>query len=202
MATKYKLSRSNLAKCLNRLKDASDEKVKTDDEFMYYHKNRNFFNIRYHSNEHDTNTFKTLEQIDKKTFRDDFDRKWIEETVGIIYHRPFDTVGEKYNYARDLFRKRSERFCRKFVSVDEHIEKAGYDGVCEFELIIHERKRMIGGPFMETYNFGGSATLGLLRSIHSTKLGLHGKYDVEPHFANNQYVTRHYHTHAVQIIDL
>ena len=201
MATQDILSRRELAECLRNLQEASTNEVIQDEKFIYYHLNRNYFNDKYAQNEQERPSLKELWQITDKTFEDNLNRIWVEETVGIIYHRPFDKFSEKTQYISDLFRERSKRYCRKFVSRDEYVAAEGYDGGCEFELIIRHNQRMTGGPFMETYNFGGSATLGLVGSINSTKFGLHGKFDVDPHKKYNRYVTTHYSSQSIKIHD-
>lgn len=200
----HALSKKNLALCLNRLKELDTDKVLQDEEFLFFHKHRNYFNILYGKNEGSRPILSRLEQVDDKVFVDNFGRRWIEETLGIVYHRPFKNLSQKLNYGLDLFKDRSERFCRKFVSLDQGSIEAGYSEGCEFELIIRNGERVIGGPFMETYNYGRSATLSFAGSIQSTVLGLHGKFDVKPHKDKgySYYDTTHYKKHTIKIIDV
>lgn len=191
----YPLTRKALITCLNRLKDSKTEDILKDEEFLFYHKNRNYFNILYDKDEtKKPQLMRLVETKQKKIFKDNLGRIWQELTGGIIYHRPFKTFSDKLDYLSDFRKSRKERFCRKFISVDEYAIEAGYAEGSEFELIIRYGKRLIDGPYMETYNFGRS-------NLTSTLVGLHGKFDVEPHKKTGAYESKYYKEQRVEIID-
>src|SRR5690554_5008218 len=194
----YQLNRRALAACLNRLKNADNETVARDEEFQFFHKNRNYFNNL--SEDGSRLRISYLKQIDSKTYLDEYNRKWTEIIVRIMYHSPFFGSGlnfrvrDKVDFITDFMKSRSERYSRKFICSDPFMNNSSYDGGCEFEIIVRSGMRVVEGEFMETYNFGKT---GLV----STAVGLHGKFDVNPHKMSSEYVTNHYTSSPIIIQD-
>ncbi len=192
------LNRRALAECLQRLRNADSETIAKDEEFQFFHKNRNFFNTL--GQEGTREKISELTQIDDKTYTDQYNRKWTEILIGIMYHRPFFGKGydfkikEKVEFMTDFMKPRSERYSRKFICPDPFMKNTAYDGGCEFEIIVRAGFRDVSGEFMETYNFGKT-------SFTSTAIGLHGKFDVNPHKLSPVYVTDHYPSLKMTIRD-
>ena len=175
-ANSYPLKRRNLAACLNRLIDwdPSNGSILKDKEFAFYHRNRNFFNNKYGSNENESRTITLLHREADGAFYDYTGRQWTET------YMDYRVKG-----------------IRKFVSRDEHMEAAGYKGQCEFEMVIWDYDRVIKGTARETYNFGPTG-IWTLSGIFGFR-GLHDKFDIVPHRQSPDYETKYYPSNRLRI---
>ncbi|GAB3996090.1 hypothetical protein GCM10028807_37960 [Spirosoma daeguense] len=133
-------------------------------QFMYYHLNRNYFNVQ--------NEIKTLKKVDEGKYIDNLSHVWTEiSTLKNYFHMPFG------NWAGSTLGI-TTAYSRKFVR-DDYI--SGLEG--EFEMIIRQDGKridaLVNAKYQETYNFG------------RTRLFTpHKKLDVDPHNKNPNYTIR------------
>jgi len=168
------LTKAALSACLNRLKHKPVKEVLEDEEFQFFHQNRNFFN--------DTKT-RVLTQIPpygnlkNPVYRDEYGRKWTEERIGVIYHT------SRITDVLRLGKYVQEREARKFLLP---YELPGYKG-CSSEMIIKRNGQRDGTTqYMETFNFGPAGARSTFSGISLggkvlVDPGLHYKFDVAPH---------------------
>jgi len=136
--------------------------MKVKDQFMFYHLNRNIFNVK--------DEITTLKYFALNHFKDNFNRTWLEvPTFMNKYHMP----KEDYHLMSVGFKK---PYSRKFLLNDNF---SGIDG--QFEMIIRYDGKRIDAltheGYQETYNFG--------RTIRHPFL--HNTLDIKPHFENPNY---------------
>ncbi len=152
----------------NEVKKVIDKKIKNKpynrDQFMYYHLNRNHFNVG--------NEVTRLTQIADKRYKDNLGFEWLEVSVlKNFFHMP------KGNWAGSLLGV-AEPYSRKFLR-DDNI--SGLGG--EFEMIIRKDGKRIDAltheGYQETYNFG-----------KTRNASIHKLLDVDPHMENNQYTIK------------
>ncbi len=128
-------------------------------QFMYYHLNRNYFNVK--------SEVRSLTQQDGKKYIDNFGRTWeVQSNLKNYYHMSsLDWLGGMFG----------KPYCRKFL-LDDAV--TGLHG--EFEMIIrNDGKRidaLVSAEYQETYNFG--------RTRNTSE---HIKLDVNPHRENSKY---------------
>lgn len=131
-------------------------------QFLFYHLNRNFFNVK--------NEVKTLKRIGEKRYIDNLHNVWEEQPVyKNFFHMP------KSNWALSILGTQVP-YSRKFLR-DDNI--TGIGG--EFEMIIrYDGKRidaLVNEGYQETYNFGRT------RNFREHKL-----LDVDTHNKNDNYI--------------
>jgi hypothetical protein len=199
MSGTYELSKKNLVACLRRVEGLSLPELLKDEEFLFYHKNRNYFNNKYESK----NTINSLTQIGIKEYKDEDGHSWEEYLIGIAYHvkgggtNSWEGVKK---WTQQVFTSRPERWSRKFVRIDLETKKLGWEDGCSFELVLRNEpnlgpgayRRLIDGPEMETYNYAMSFMK-------------HKKYDVDTHEAlrgYEYYKADHYPPGLVMIQDV
>lgn len=133
-------------------------------QFMYYHLNRNYFNVK--------NNIKYLTHFRDNTYYDNFGQAWeLQSNFKNFFHTPkFDWVGSMLGT--------NKPYSRKFL-LDDTV--TGVNG--EFEMIIrHDGKRidaLTNETYQETYNFS--------RTRYASN---HKKLDVDPHNENSSYTFR------------
>ena len=157
----YSLHPNEVKKTVDKIRNALIVKDITDAQFLYYHLNRNQFNVK--------TEVKTLTHKSDNKFVDNLGYIWSEvDTMKNLFHMP------KINYATTMLNL-SKPYSRKFLRDDT---LSGING--EFEMIIrHDGKRIdaITNPvFQETYNFG--------RTRNSWE---HTYLDILPHKINPNY---------------
>jgi len=179
-----------LVACLKRLQRSSVHTVVNDEEFLYYHKNRNGFNVS------GVNWLKAnLSNLTSGQHRytDNHGRVWIEERIGIKYHVPAE------NWPSDAFRDVKNRYARKFLLMDN---LPGWHGASS-EMIIHQSgSRIVRGPYMETYNYGVSGFMSTFNPGWVGNVGPHKLFDVDPHKAKGYGYYMNRAANAVVIHDL
>lgn len=183
----YTLSKANLNALLRRVKEFSIAELMNDKEFVYYHKNRNYFNNKYGGK---SGVISSLTQVADFKYKDNFGKTWDEEIRGTQYHNNKTTYSHA---AKQALVKEQYSDIRKFLRKDEETDS------CQFELILRRvfpnscteyYNRVTQGNGLETYNFG-------------TNLRAHKKYDMNTHniLGDAHYVTTHYSPSEVKIYD-
>ena len=183
----YSLSKANLNKLLRRVKEFSTAELMDDKEFVYYHKNRNYFNNKYGGK---SGVISTLTQVAEFKYKDNFGKTWDEEIRGTQYHNNKTTYSHA---AQQALVKEQYSDIRKFLRKDEETDS------CQFELILRRvflnscteyYNRVTQGNGLETYNFGAEFLV-------------HKKFDMNTHniLGDAHYVTTHYGPNEVKIID-
>ena len=130
-------------------------------EFMYYHRNRNMFNV---------GKIESLHHIGSNEFRDNFGNIWNEvNTLKNFFHM------SKADYAKSLLSfGQIKPYSRKFLRDDNGFLKG------EFEMIIRQDGKRIdaitNSTYQETYNFG--------RTKNANE---HYVLDVKPHRLDSKY---------------
>ena len=142
----------------------NDDKVLNGPQFLYYHLNRNEFNVK--------DDITKLKGIGYSRYVDNKGRRWRElPTYFNKYHMP----KEEYDKTKMPFNT-LPKYSRKFVSDDD---VSGIGG--EFEMIIRTDGKRIdaltNAEYQETYNFART----LFHPIN------HDTLDVKPHFKNSNY---------------
>jgi len=150
-----------------------NEKEYNEEQFIYYHLNRNLFNVK--------KEVTTLTHLINNKFRDNKGNIWEEASrFKNWYHTP------KSRYFGSIIGM--QPYSRKFLRPDN---ETGIGG--EFEMIIrHDGKRidaLTHEGYQETYNFG-----------RTSNASLHILLDVDPHGPNPDYTVK-IDTGKVVIID-
>ena len=134
----------------------------SEEQFMYYHLRRNYFNIK--------DDIRTLTQRNEKEFIDDKGNVWTELPISqSLFHMPMkEAIKAKLGDGPP--------YSRKFIRDDNETGVGG-----EFELIVRQDGKRIDAPtsmeYQESYNFA-----------HTRDSADHTILDVTPHFINKNYI--------------
>lgn len=153
----YSLNRADVRRVIDALLQGRDYDA---DQFMYYHLNRNHFNVK--------DEVKTLTLVKDNVYKDNLGNQWTElGTMKNWFHMP------KSNWLSSMVFG-SVPYSRKFLRPDKSILGG------EFEMIIrHDGKRidaLTHADYQETYNFASAS-----------EFWNHKKLDVDTHSENPRY---------------